>query len=105
MRSGIASHTPLLATEHAAGYASGWILETDPNGGPVHWHSGSGGAFYATLSLYPDQDLAVAVITNSTGNAGVVQKELTQAILKRHASRSKEDEGVQPNESSSEPGN
>ena len=72
-----------MTSEDGSGYGSGWIIESEEQGELVHWHSGSAGTFYASVWLYPSRCVAVVVATNSAGNAGIAQKKLAEAILKR----------------------
>ena len=76
-------HTPRMTNADGSGYASGWIIERDGESEFVHWHSGSAGTFYASLWLYPSRNVAVAIATNSAGNAGIVQRKLAEAILRK----------------------
>jgi CubicO group peptidase (beta-lactamase class C family) len=58
-------HTPLGALDaEGKGYASGWFIARTEDGRPEHWHSGSGGSFFAVVSIYPEDDLVIAVVTN-----------------------------------------
>jgi hypothetical protein len=34
------------------------------SGRPEHWHAGSGGSFFAVVSIYPEDNLAIVVLTN-----------------------------------------
>ena len=64
------------------GYACGWVVQTTPSGEPVHWHNGSVETFYASVSLYPESNLAVVCAMN-IGNGDAVAKKLTEAIYRR----------------------
>ena len=47
------------------GHACGWMIKTDAEKRPVHWHNGTAGTFYALLVIYPQQELVVAVAMNT----------------------------------------
>jgi hypothetical protein len=49
------------------GYAGGWLERTLPNDHRVSWHNGSAGSFFGWLTIAPDDDLAIAVMTNVGG--------------------------------------
>jgi len=49
------------------GYAGGWLLFTRADGHHVSWHNGSAGSFFGWLTIAPDDDVAIAVLTNIGG--------------------------------------
>jgi CubicO group peptidase (beta-lactamase class C family) len=57
-------HTPPEIDAEGKGYASGWFIAPTEDGTPEHWHSGSPGSFFAVVSIYPEDDLVIAVVTN-----------------------------------------
>ncbi len=75
-------HTP--ADDSEPRYAGGWVIMETPGGEVIHWHNGSAGTFYASLSICPDRDLVIAVLTNSVSPSGepIVEK-MNAAIFKR----------------------
>jgi CubicO group peptidase (beta-lactamase class C family) len=54
-------HTPPEIDAEGNGYASGWAIARTEDGRPEHWHSGSGGSFFAVVSIYPEDDLVIAL--------------------------------------------
>lgn len=46
-------------------YACGWTIDQTPEGVAHHWHNGSAGTFYAMVSLFPADDLAVVCVANA----------------------------------------
>ncbi len=56
-------HTPMVS-ESSDVYAGGWIIAASEHG-PVHWHNGSLGSYYAKVSLYPKSNRAVVILTNT----------------------------------------
>ena len=75
-------HTPLDDNEPR--YVGGWVVMESPAGDVLHWHNGSAGTFYGSLSLYPDRDLVIAVLTNSGTMSGepIIEK-MNAAIIER----------------------
>ena len=75
-------HTPLGDTEPR--YAGGWVIMASPAGDDLHWHNGSAGTFYGSLSIWPDRDLVIAVLANSVSPSGepIIEK-MNAAIFKR----------------------
>ena len=55
-----------------------------PAGDVLHWHNGSAGTFYGSLSLYPDRDIVIAVLANSATMSGepIIEK-MNAAIVER----------------------
>jgi CubicO group peptidase (beta-lactamase class C family) len=78
-------HTPPDIDEEGAGYASGWAITRTRSGKPEHWHSGSGGSFYAVVSIYPDDDLAIAVLTNYGLPAEAPLYQMMEAFYERRS--------------------
>lgn len=62
----------------AEGYAMGWGLRREGSQ-IVHWHNGSAGQFFAQVDLYPDEDLAIVVMSNA-GFPGRGAPELIRRI-------------------------
>lgn len=64
-------HTPPSdqLTLRGGGYALGWGLREEPDGARAHWHNGSAGAFFAQINIYPEQNIAIVVMSNA-GFAG-----------------------------------
>ena len=75
-------HTPLDDTEPR--YAGGWVIMASPAGDVLHWHNGSAGTFYGSLSILPERDLVIAVLANSVSPSGepIIEK-MNAAIFKR----------------------
>ncbi len=75
-------HTPLDDNEPR--YVGGWVVMESPAGDVLHWHNGSAGTFYGSLSLYPDRDLVIAVLANSGTMSGepIIEK-MNAAIVER----------------------
>ena len=78
-------HTPPELDEAGAGYAAGWAIARTESGRPEHWHSGSGGSFFAVVSIYPEDDLAIVVLTNYGLPAEASLYQMMQAIYERLA--------------------
>jgi CubicO group peptidase (beta-lactamase class C family) len=47
------------------GYAMGWGLRREGNQEVVHWHNGSAGQFFAEVDIYPQDDLAIVIMSNA----------------------------------------
>ncbi len=75
-------HTPIGDSKRR--YAGGWVITETPASGELHWHNGSAGTFYASLSIWPDRDLVIAVLTNSVSPSGepIIEK-MNAAIIER----------------------
>ncbi len=75
-------HTPVADSEPR--YAGGWVINETPDGAVLHWHNGSAGTFYGSLSIWPDRDLVIAVLANSVSPSGepIIEK-MNAAISKR----------------------
>jgi CubicO group peptidase (beta-lactamase class C family) len=75
-------HTPIGDTKPR--YAGGWVIKKSPSGDQLHWHNGSAGTFYASLSIWPDRDLVIAVLANSVSPSGEpIIEEMNAAIFHR----------------------
>jgi CubicO group peptidase (beta-lactamase class C family) len=75
-------HTPV------EDYACGMTVLTGGAYGPLYWHNGSNGYFYAALYLLPEKDLAIALAVNaedSSLSAAVTQA--ANAVLEPRISR------------------
>jgi CubicO group peptidase (beta-lactamase class C family) len=68
-------HTPV------GGYAMGW-MDREVAGRKATWHNGSAGTFFAWMSLWPELDLAVVVVT-SAGDGEPACEEATVALARR----------------------
>jgi CubicO group peptidase (beta-lactamase class C family) len=53
------------ASDSPIKYAAGWLIDVTDDGEPVHYHAGSGGWFFAQVSLFPKSDLAIVVAVNA----------------------------------------
>lgn len=80
-------HTPGPHGDDESGYALGWVTGKKANGSIRHWHNGSGGTFLATLSIYPEDDLSVAIVTNMGISASRAITAMGKAISKRYAAK------------------
>jgi CubicO group peptidase (beta-lactamase class C family) len=67
------------------GYAAGWMVYALPGGHRVSWHNGSAGSFFGWISILPDDDLTIAVVTNQGGRERAERacRELTAMVLDR----------------------
>lgn len=87
LRSETVKRLHTAAGPSGGGYASGWMLASDPSGEPVHWHGGTVGAAYAEVRLYPASLTGVVVLTTVEGGLGeAVASRLTRALRERYAS-------------------
>jgi len=70
---------------HPVGYAAGWVVFKLANGHRVSWHNGSAGSFFAWVTILPDDDAAIAVLTNVGGRdpGEIVCRAATQRVLAR----------------------
>ncbi len=67
------------------GYAAGWMVLTMSNGHRVSWHNGSAGSFFGWITIVPEDDVAIAVLTNVGGRDPGERacREVTAAVLNR----------------------
>lgn len=77
-------HTPPEIDAEGNGYASGWVLARTSDGSPEHWHNGSAGSFFAVVSIYPEDDLVIAVVTNYGLAAETPVYRMMEAIRARY---------------------
>lgn len=78
-----ALHDPLGVQEGRRSFAAGWAIERTPSGSELHWSNGSATTFFAYVAVWPEEDLAVALLTNS-GLASVPWIEaLAEAVHER----------------------
>lgn len=63
------------------GYACGWFVETTDDGRRRVFHSGSTRGYTAELSLFPDDHILVAVLTNETGDAIAMEQALLAELF------------------------
>lgn len=66
-------------------YAMGWVGARRGDG-QISWHNGSAGTFFALMTLDPDLDCGVVVMSNS-GNGEAACQELSRRLLAQHAPR------------------
>lgn len=64
-------------------YAMGWVSR-DVGGEAAQWHNGSAGTFFAWMTVWPEHDLAIVVITNA-GNGQPACQEITTRLFHRRA--------------------
>jgi CubicO group peptidase (beta-lactamase class C family) len=69
-------HQPALSN-----YACGWVGR-EIGGKESQWHNGCAGPFFAWMTIWPEDDLAVVVLTNS-GAGEPACAEITAAVLNR----------------------
>lgn len=69
-------HEPATEGGQISGYACGWGCKLTPDGEPYQWHNGSGGTFFALVTIYPESDLAVV----SASNVGLVANDYQEAL-------------------------
>jgi hypothetical protein len=65
------------------GAAAGWMVYSLPGGHHVSWHNGSAGSFFGWITILPDDDLTIAVVTNLGGREKGERacRELTAVVL------------------------
>lgn len=67
-------------------YASGWIIQSNPNGETIHRHGGTTGSFYAELKLYPERNAGVVIIMNVGQTAGeLVVNKVGRSLMSRYS--------------------
>lgn len=71
-------HEPALDS-----YACGWV-ERSFGDTKVSWHNGSAGTFFAWMTVAPERNMAIVVVTNSGGGENAC-KLATMALLKKFA--------------------
>jgi CubicO group peptidase (beta-lactamase class C family) len=83
-------HRPRLAS-----YAMGWVVSApDWCRGPLLWHNGSNTMWYCEVGLFPEEDLAVLVATNTAhGTAREASAGILRALHDRFAERSPKGQG------------
>jgi len=82
----ILSHQNWMTLHQPHGeYAMGWVAARRGDG-QIAWHNGSAGTFFALMTLDPDLDAGVVVLSNA-GNGEAACKELSQRLLAAHAPR------------------
>jgi CubicO group peptidase (beta-lactamase class C family) len=70
--------TPPVPTQPGLGYGIGWLTQADDHGYRAVFHTGGMPGVSTSLTLYPSEDLAVVVLTNSY--AGITPK-MVQSIV------------------------
>lgn len=80
------SHKNWMMLHTAQGeYAMGWVASRRGDG-QIAWHNGSAGTFFALMTLDPDLDAGVVVLSNS-GKGEAACQELSKRLLAQHAPR------------------
>jgi hypothetical protein len=61
------------------------MVLTMSNGHRVSWHNGSAGSFFGWITIVPEDDVAIAVLTNVGGRDPGERacREVTAAVLNR----------------------
>jgi CubicO group peptidase (beta-lactamase class C family) len=79
------SATILKLHEPVDGYAMGWLpIEID--GAKGSWHNGSAGTFFAWMTIFPEENLAIVAVTNA-GSGEEACKQATETLLERFRPR------------------
>jgi CubicO group peptidase (beta-lactamase class C family) len=87
-----------------AGYGIGWGLTEDDNGLRRVAHTGGMPGVNTALYLYPEEDLAVAVLSNTTSrHPFVVAQEIVAALVPRYADTLKARRARQPQQQQQPP--
>lgn len=81
-------HSVPADSDDGTGYAAGWMI-TESDYGLVHTHSGSAGTFFATVSIYPDQNCAVVVSMNIGPEGMPVSERIIETILRQKVTASR----------------
>lgn len=80
------SHAQFMKMHLATGqFAMGW-LSARRGDSQLTWHNGSAGTFFALMTLDPDNDIGVVVITNA-GTGGKACEEATQSLMDRFSKK------------------
>ena len=73
------------------GYGLGWLILKDDNGYRRISHTGGMPGVSTLLNLYPEEDLAVVVLTNrSAGVVGRIAHEIVSAVLPQYGATARE---------------
>jgi CubicO group peptidase (beta-lactamase class C family) len=72
-------HTPA----EGGHYMGGWGIRDSKEGMHRHGHEGTGGTFFAEITLYPDADLAIVAATNCGPSVEPFLEKMKEAILRR----------------------
>ena len=64
-------------------YMGGWGIREDENGRRRHGHQGTGGTFFAEITLYPDADLAIVATENCGPTVEPFFNKMKEAIFRR----------------------
>jgi CubicO group peptidase (beta-lactamase class C family) len=82
-----AMHEPAPGTDAGTGwvgYAMGWAIEQWPREGVIsHAHNGSAGTYYATMRIFPDQDMAIVTLMNVGMPGDMLAPKVERAIYER----------------------
>ncbi|MHC4695912.1 MAG: hypothetical protein ACYTFA_04110, partial [Planctomycetota bacterium] len=77
-------HTPAKGGH----YMGGWGIRENEEGKRRHGHEGTGGTFFAEITLYPDTDLAIVAAANCGPSVEPFLEKMKEAILRRMAQES-----------------
>lgn len=67
-------------------YASGWAIESNPNGEIIHRHAGTTGSFYAELKLFPERHAGVVILMNVGSTVGeLVVNKVGRSLMSRYS--------------------
>lgn len=69
-------HTPDLNN-----YAMGWVV-IPMFDSTAHWHNGSAGSFFTWMTFWPEHNIGIVVLTNSSGSEPAC-RELTERLFNR----------------------
>jgi CubicO group peptidase (beta-lactamase class C family) len=72
-------HTPAKGGH----YMGGWGIRESEEGKRRHGHEGTGGTFFAEITLYPDSDLAIVAATNCGPSVEPFLERMKEAIVRR----------------------
>jgi CubicO group peptidase (beta-lactamase class C family) len=79
-------HQPMLEMREGISISFGWVL-SEKLGAPAHGNTGSEGSFTAKVTIWPEQDLGIVMMTNVGHRYGNQQgmAELMERLYRRHA--------------------
>ena len=64
----------------------GWAIQ-EFEGQTTHAHNGSAGTYFATVRLFPDQDLAIVTLMNAGAPGDVLSGKIERAIYRHFVGR------------------